>query len=202
MILLLLLLIHTFSIQVYRAIGRYHKWQVVFQNNKRFGTIETQLDKTHRSAIIINTASNCMYSFDCEPEQNHRVAMCSREEINHLISQLFYHVERAAVIGARLHFKQEQKAKKPPKKRSAKRARPTVTNKRLKQLIRFHSAYFKFLIFALDPHTEIRVPLSNSSSLTLFMTNILAKMYPNYRPYSPHTSRTIVEFLQVTKIIV
>lgn len=123
--------------------------------------------------------------------------MFSREEINYLISQLLYHVDRAAVIGANLHYEQEQTMKLASKK-VVKRRRVTTTNKKLKQLVRFHSAYFKYLIFALDPHTEISVPLSKSSPLTLFITNIMSKTFPTYRPYFSHTSRTIVEFLQVS----
>lgn len=123
--------------------------------------------------------------------------MCSREELNHLISQLLYHVDRAAVLGAKIQYKKEQSLKKANAK-TVKQPRTITANKRLKQLVRFHSAYFKYLIFALDPYTEIIVPLSTSSPLTLFITNILTNMFPQYRPYFPHTSRTIVEFLQVS----
>lgn len=130
--------------------------------------------------------------------------MCTREEINDLISELLYHVERVAVRGAEIQYEQEVQSTRNVNhstcKDSGNKKCSAVRKKRLRQLVRFHSAYYKYLIFALDPYAEIIVPLT-SSPLALFITNIISKtlpyqQYPQYMQH--HTSRTIVEFLQVS----
>lgn len=136
--------------------------------------------------------------------------MCTREELNGLIGLLLYHVDRAAGLGAKIQYEQEQRGleEEQQQRQKPKIARKNVkqkkavkdgaSNQRLKQLLHFHSAYFKYLIFALDPYTEILVPLSASSSLTLYITNFIRRQMPQtHAPYR-YTSRTVVEFLQVS----
>lgn len=122
--------------------------------------------------------------------------MCTREELNKLIKELFFHVDRAAVLGAQIQFKQEQKSQ--TKCKSMAHGKSSQSENRLKKLIEFQKAFFKYLIFALDPYTEIIVPIS-SSSVALFMTNVIKRMTPRLGHFQ-HTSRTIVEFLQVSII--
>lgn len=147
--------------------------------------------------------------------------MCTRSEINGLIGLLLYHVDRAAAKGAEIQLKQEQRQwprqyeqmqvkeqQKQQKQKIIRRSykqrksgKSTAIDLRMKQLLRFHSAYFRYLIFASDPYTELLIPLSTSSSLTLFITNFIRRQMPyNQAPYQ-YTSRVIVEFLQVNSIV-
>lgn len=128
--------------------------------------------------------------------------MCTREELNSLIRELLRHIEQVALLGAKIQFDEELKLNKPVEyltcsDKTKNYVRNNAQNARFKQVARFHMAYLKYFVFALDPYAEIIVPLS-SSSLALFITNIMSKMAPSSQqmPFH-HTSKTIIEFLQV-----
>lgn len=126
--------------------------------------------------------------------------MCTREELNSLIRELLRHVEQVALLGAKIQFDEEMKLIKPTESyltcsdNTKNYVKNNAQNARFKQVVRFHVAYLKYFVFAADPFAEIIVPLS-ASSLTLFMTNILSKS-SHQIPFQ-HTSKTIIEFLQV-----
>lgn len=125
--------------------------------------------------------------------------MCTREEINLLIRELLYHVEQVAISAARIEFNNEIKTNNIEYAAYGEKTnieRNEKAKKRYDQLVRFHSAYMQYFTFALDPFAEIIIPLT-SSSLSLFITNIVSRMMPQQAQTMPHTSRTIVEFLQV-----
>lgn len=128
--------------------------------------------------------------------------MCTREELNSLIRELLRHIEQVALLGAKIQFDEESKLNKPAEyltcsDHTKNYVRNNAENARFKQVARFHMAYLKYFVFASDPYAEIIVPLS-SSSLSLFITNIMSKMAssPQQIPFR-HTSKTIIEFLQV-----
>lgn len=122
--------------------------------------------------------------------------MCSREELNDLIHELLYHIEKVGTFSAQIQFENELKSVEYLTccAQTNTDMKTEMTNTRLKQLIRFHVAYMRYFVFAFDPYAEIFVPLS-SSSLTLFITNIVSKTMPEHAMV--HTSRSILEFLQV-----
>lgn len=129
--------------------------------------------------------------------------MCTREELKSLILELLRHIEQVALLSAKIQFDEEIKMSKSPEyltcsDNTNNYVRNNAQNARFKQLARFHVAYMKYYVFASDPYAEIVVPLS-SSSLALFITNIMSKMAPSPQPMPfNHTSKTIVEFLQVS----
>lgn len=125
--------------------------------------------------------------------------MCTREELNSLIRELLYHIEKVAVLSAKIQYEEEVKSFKPVEYLSCSDKtnndiKSNAVNTRLKQLMRFHMAYLRYFVFSLDQYTEIIIPLS-PSSLSLFITNIVSEIFP--QPILYHTSRTILEFLQV-----
>lgn len=128
--------------------------------------------------------------------------MCTREELNILIRELLHHVEQVAIWSAKIQFNEENKSFKSMEyltccDKTNNDMRNILANKRFKQIARFHSAYLKYFIFALDPYADIIIPLS-SSSLALFITNMVSKMMPQQESNTiHHTSKTIIEFLQV-----
>lgn len=125
--------------------------------------------------------------------------MCTREELNNLIRELLKHIEKVAVLSAQIQYDEELKSKKPVEyltcsDKTNNAMRDSSNNARLNQLVRFHVAYLRYFVFSIDRFTEIIIPLS-PSSLSLFMTNIVSDFLP--QPIIQHTSRTILEFLQV-----
>lgn len=127
--------------------------------------------------------------------------MCTREELNVLIRELLRHVEKVALIGAKIQFKEENKSYKSQEyltcsEGSNNYRKNNFANNRFKDILRFHLAYMKYFVFAMDPYAEVIVPIS-SSSLALFITNIISKVLPD-QPIVYQTSKTIIEFLQVS----
>lgn len=125
--------------------------------------------------------------------------MCTREELNSLISELLRHIDEVAVLSAKIQYEEESKLIKPIEyltccDQTNNDIKNRMVNTRLNQLIRFHVAYLRYFVFSMDPYAEIIVPLS-PSSLSLFITNIVSEIVP--QPIVHHTSRTIMEFLQV-----
>lgn len=125
--------------------------------------------------------------------------MCTREELNNLIRELLYHIEKVAVLSAKIQYDEEAKSFKPVEYLSCSdktnsEMKNSAVNSRLKQLERFHTAYLRYFVFSMDQFTEIITPLS-PSSLSLFITNIVSEIVP--QPILHHTTRTILEFLQV-----
>lgn len=128
--------------------------------------------------------------------------MCTTNELRSLIRELLHHIEQVALLSAKIQFKDENKQQKPNEyitccEKTNNYRNNSILNTRFNQLFRFHSAYMKYFVFALDPYAEVIVPLT-SSPLTLFITNILAKVSPQRQTASTHqTSKSIIEFLQV-----
>lgn len=119
-----------------------------------------------------------------------------------LIRELLRHVEKVAILGAKIQFKDENKSYKSQEYLtccdvSNNYRKNSLANTRYRDILRFHMAYMKYFVFAMDPYAEVIVPIS-SSSLTLFITNIISKVLPD-QPIVHQTSKTIIEFLQVSK---
>lgn len=118
--------------------------------------------------------------------------MGSRDEYNTLMRELLRHIEQVAILGANIQFKEEIEVDKPIEyltccEKTKNYLRNNVQSARYKQIVRFHSAYMKYFVFASDPYAEIVIPLS-PSSLSLFIWK--------HQFTFQHTSKTIIEFLQ------
>lgn len=128
--------------------------------------------------------------------------MCTRAELNSLVRELLRHIEQVALLSAKIQFDEELKSNKPAEyltcsDHTKNYVRNNAQNARFKQVTRFHMAYLKYFVFAADPYAEFIMPLS-SSSLALFITNIMTKMATSTQQIPlRHTSKTIIEFLQV-----
>lgn len=124
--------------------------------------------------------------------------MCSRAELKKLLYELLYRLDQVAYLGARTQFKDECNSFN-SQKHSTHNDSTQIGNGNVhfENILRFQKAYIRYFVFASDPYTEFIVPLT-SSSLALFITNILARdgAVQTAAPY--HTSRTIIEFLQVS----
>lgn len=125
--------------------------------------------------------------------------MCSREELRQLLHELLYRMDQVAYLGARTQFNEECNNIK-SQNFSAYNDKSHIGNgnARFENILRFQKAYIRYFVFASDPYTEFIVPLT-SSSLALFITNILSQDGPSQSPVY-HTSRTIIEFLQVSLV--
>lgn len=125
--------------------------------------------------------------------------MCSREELRQLLYELLCRLDYVAYLAARTQFKDDCNNMNSRKfsTRKEKKQRPSAGNKRFENILRFQRAYIRYFVFASDPYTEFIVPLT-SSSLALFITNILSRDGPMQSPTAYHTSRSIIEFLQVS----
>lgn len=128
--------------------------------------------------------------------------MCTRQELNWLIRELLHHIEEVALLSAKIQFDEELKLTKPTDyfanvDSTQNQMQSNANNARFERVVRFHMAYMKYYVFGLDPYAEIIVPLP-STSLALFITNITSRMTsPSQKFPTRHTSRTIIEFLQV-----
>lgn len=123
--------------------------------------------------------------------------MCSREELRQLLFELLYRLDQVAFLGARRQFSEESSNLTLKNKNVSAALKMGRDTARFEKILRFHKAYIRYFVFASDPYTEFIVPLG-SSSLALFMTNILSRDGPMSSPIGYHTSRTIIEFLQVS----
>lgn len=125
--------------------------------------------------------------------------MCSRVELRQLLDELLLRVDQVAYLGARTQFRDECNNIKTHSFLDGIESISQIGsgNTRFECILRFQRAYIRYFVFASDPYTEFIVPLT-SSSLALFITNILSRDGPTQSPVAYHTSRTIVEFLQVS----
>lgn len=123
--------------------------------------------------------------------------MCTREELKTLLYELLLRVDQVAFLSAKCQLDDEfvlgnaaglQLTDKMPQ------------NARFKYILRFQKAYIRYFVFACDPSANFIVPLQ-STSLTLFMTNILSDIQTEIPP-GYHTTNTIVRFLEVSSTIV
>lgn len=121
--------------------------------------------------------------------------MCSRGELRQLLEELLFSVDQVAYLGARTQFSDE--CNKFKLNGTENKTQFGSGNVHFECILRFHRAYIRYFVFAADPYTEFIVPLT-SSSLSLFITNILSQDGPTESPVDYHTSRTIIEFLQVS----
>lgn len=125
--------------------------------------------------------------------------MCSREELRQLLYELLCRLDYVAYLAARTQFKEECNIANSRRSsaRIERKYKPVAGNKQFENILRFQRAYVRYFVFAAsDPYTEFIVPLT-SNSLALFITNILSRDGPMQSPTAYHTSRTIIEFLQV-----
>lgn len=120
--------------------------------------------------------------------------MCSRGELKQLLYELLFRVDQVAYLGARTQFNEECNANS---HRYSEKNPIGNGNLRFENILRFQKAYMRYFVFASDPYTDFIVPLT-SSSLALFITNILSRDGPMQSPGIYHTSRSIIEFLQVS----
>lgn len=124
--------------------------------------------------------------------------MCSRSELRQLLHELLFRLDQVAYLGARTQFGEEcSNLKTHNISAHIDKYHIGNGNARFENILRFQKAYIRYFVFASDPHTEFIVPLT-SSSLALFITNILSQDGPTQLPVAYHTSRTIIEFLQVS----
>lgn len=124
--------------------------------------------------------------------------MCSRSELRQLLHELLFRLDQVAYLGARTQFSEEcSQLESLNFSTHIDKYHSGNGNTRFENILRFQKAYIRFFVFAADPYTEFIVPLT-SSSLALFITNILSQDGPTQLPVAYHTSRTIVEFLQVS----
>lgn len=125
--------------------------------------------------------------------------MCSREELKQLLHELLYRLDQVAYLGARTQFKDEcNSLSSQTYLEYHGKCQFTNGNIRFESILRFQKAYIRYFVFSSDPYTEFIVPLT-SSSLALFITNILSRDGNGQTELPPyHTSRTIIEFLQVS----
>lgn len=121
--------------------------------------------------------------------------MCSREELKQLLYELLYRLDQVAYLGARTQFKEECNSQRISLQNDKMQC--GNGNARFEKILRFQKAYIRYFVFASDPYTEFIVPLT-SSSLALFITNILSQDGPVQSTSPFHTSRTIIDFLQVS----
>lgn len=124
--------------------------------------------------------------------------MCSREELKKLLYELLYRLDQVAYLGARTQFKDECNHSN-SQNNSGYNGKSQFSNGniRFENILRFQKAYIRYFVFASDPYTEFIVPLT-SSSLALFITNILSRESVQTATVPYHTSRSIIEFLQVS----
>lgn len=124
--------------------------------------------------------------------------MCSREELKQLLYELLFRVDQVAYLGARRQFTEDCNNLHSQRHAGCNEKNAMGNgNERFENILRFQKAYIRYYVFASDPYTEFIVPLT-SSSLALFITNILSRDGPMQSPVIYHTSRTIIEFLQVS----
>lgn len=125
--------------------------------------------------------------------------MCSRTELRQLLHELIFRLDQVAYLGARTQFSEECNSLESPNfSAHINKCHTGNGNTRFENILRFQKAYIRYFVFVADPYTEFIVPLSSSlSSLALFITNILSQDGPTQMP-AYHTSRTIIEFLQVS----
>lgn len=130
--------------------------------------------------------------------------MCSRQELRQLLHELLFRLDQVAYLGARTQFNEECNSISNAHRYGGGDGNgvgidesPYANgNKHFENILRFQRAYIRYFVFALDPFTEFIVPMK-SSSLALFINNILSRDGP-MQPMTGHTSRTIIEFLQVS----
>lgn len=126
--------------------------------------------------------------------------MCSREELKQLLYELLFRVNQVAYLSARTQFTDECNSLNTRKHViNHDKSQSGDGNARFERILRFQKAYIRYFVFSSDPYTEFIVPLT-SSSLALFITNILSR--DGQSPLAYHTSRTIIEFLQVSLLFV
>lgn len=125
--------------------------------------------------------------------------MCSRQELRYLLYELLFRLDQVAYLGARTQFNEECNSISNAQRyggcidQTAPYANGT---EHFAKILRFQKAYIRYFVFVSDPYTEFIVPMK-SSSLVLFINNILSRDGPVQSPMAGHTSRTIIEFLQV-----
>lgn len=124
--------------------------------------------------------------------------MCSRQELRQLLHELLFRLDQVAYLGARTQFNEECNSISNAQRYGADKNGPHANgNVHFERILRFQRAYIRYFVFVLDPYTEFIVPMK-SSSLSLFINNILSRDGPTQSPImTGHTSRTIIEFLQV-----
>lgn len=130
--------------------------------------------------------------------------MCTRQELRQLLHELLYRLDQVAYLGARTQFNEECNSISNAQRFGAgvgggfDKIPYANGNVHFENILRFQRAYFRYFVFALDPYTEFIVPMK-SSSLALFINNILSRDGPTQQSsMTGHTSRTIIEFLQVS----
>lgn len=121
--------------------------------------------------------------------------MCTREELKTLLYELILRVDQVAFLSAKYQLNDEFYNSTG----NTKIPYNDYVKARFEKVLRFQRAYLRYFVFAADPLANFIVPL-RSSSLSLFITNIVADVFPNETVNGYHTTNSIIYFLRVNQL--